>query len=57
MYLLPYHLRISSFLPLGSSYEFAAAGCSAYLTTPLDVIKTRLQVQGSTSKYVSNLVL
>lgn len=33
--------RIDSF---GSNYH---TGLSAYLTTPLDVIKTRLQVQGS----------
>ncbi|GAB2270100.1 hypothetical protein Dimus_005013 [Dionaea muscipula] len=30
-----------------------AGGLSAYVTTPLDVIKTRLQVQGSTLRYPS----
>ncbi|KAK9118870.1 hypothetical protein Scep_016963 [Stephania cephalantha] len=31
--------------------RFKYAGLSAYLTTPLDVIKTRLQVQGSVIRY------
>lgn len=33
------------------------SGLSAYLTTPLDVIKTRLQVQGSTIRYFVKLII
>lgn len=32
-------------------FNLVLVGISAYLTTPLDVIKTRLQVQGSTARY------
>lgn len=33
-------------------FNLVLVGISAYLTTPLDVIKTRLQVQGSTARYI-----